>query len=97
MVTVPTERLGPAIPSHEVTSERRIISANPWRLTPREKEVLAFLTVGKSNAQIAASHNISPSTLKTDVSSIRETRRVEPNPSRVVGSRIFAFTAALTG
>ena len=97
-MTVPPERLGPANASHEVTSGRRVLRANPWRLTPREKEVLAFLAAGKSNAQIAASLNISPSTVKSHVSSIYAKLDVSNRTQAgLVGLRIFAFSAALTG
>ena len=97
-MTVPPERLGPANASHEVTSGRRVLRANPWRLTPREKEVLEFLAAGKSNAQIAASLNISPSTVKSHVSSIYAKLDVSNRTQAgLVGLRIFAFSAALTG
>ena len=70
------------------------MSGNPGRLTSREKEVLAFLTAGKSNAEIAASLNISPSTVKSHLSSIFSkldvTNRTEAG---LVGLRIFAFSA----
>lgn len=71
---------------------------NRRRLTSREKEVLAFLTTGKSNAEIAAGLNISPNTVKNHVSSIYLKLDVSNRTEAgLVGLRIFAFSAALSG
>jgi NarL family two-component system response regulator LiaR len=70
------------------------MSSNPGRLTSREKEVLAFLTAGKTNAEIAASLNISPSTVKTHLSSIFSKLDVSNRTEAgLVGLRIFAPSA----
>ena len=64
----------------------------------REKEVLAFLAAGKSNAEIAAGLNISPNTVKNHVSSIYLKLDVwNRTEAGLVGLRIFAFSAALPG
>jgi DNA-binding NarL/FixJ family response regulator len=68
-VAVPAEELSQAIAGYEAATGGRIMSTYP-HLTHREQEVLAFLTVGKTNPEIAAELNISMSTVKSHLSSI---------------------------
>src|SRR4029077_13232394 len=70
LAAVHPKRLAAATPAHEVAQGSKIRRGNRRRLTSREKEVLAFLAAGKSNAEIAAGLNISRNTVKNHVSSI---------------------------
>jgi DNA-binding NarL/FixJ family response regulator len=66
------------------------------RLTPREMEVLAFLTVGKSNREIALELNISMSTVKNHLSSIYEKLYVSNRvQAGLVGLEILPLLRAL--
>ena len=97
-MTVPTARLGPAIPSHEVHLRTEDHKRQPLAADSSGEGGPGVPYGGEANAQIAASLNISPSTLKTHVSSIYAKLDVSNRTQAgVVGSRIFAFTAALTG
>lgn len=61
----------PQVTTDEATTGPRITSPHP-RLTQREQEVLALLTVGRSNREIAAELSIGTSTVKSHLSSIYE-------------------------
>ncbi len=65
-------------------------------LTHREQEVLAFLTVGKTNREIAAELHVSVPTVKSHLSSIFPKLGVSNRTeAAVVGLRIFPLLRAL--
>jgi DNA-binding NarL/FixJ family response regulator len=97
-VALHPKRLAPATAAHKVAPGSKIMRGNRRRLTSREKEVLAFLTAGKSNAEIAAGLNISPNTVKNHVSSIYLKLDVSNRTEAgLAGLRMLAFSAALPG
>ena len=55
-------------------------------LTDRESEILALITQGKSNAEVAALTYLSPNTVKSYIrSDLPEDRRGEPDAGGAVG------------
>ena len=65
-------------------------------LTPREQEVLAFLTVGKTNREIAAGLGVSVSTVKCHLRSIYEKLGVSNRTeAAIAGLRIIPILRAL--
>jgi Response regulator containing a CheY-like receiver domain and an HTH DNA-binding domain len=94
-VAVPPEGLAQAIAAYEAATGRRTMSTYP-HLTHREQEVLAFLTVGKTNREIATELNLSEGTVKTHLSSIYAKLDVSNRTeAAVVGLRIFPLLRAL--
>ena len=71
------------------------MSANPY-LTHREREILSFLIVGRTNREIAAELSISPSTVKAHLSSIYPKLGVSNRTeAALVGLRIFPMLGVL--
>ena len=71
-------------------------------LTDRESEILALITQGKSNAEVAALTYLSPNTVKSYIRTIyRKIDVGQPHPGRAVGGRNTASrpttTASTTG
>lgn len=65
-------------------------------LTRREQDVLIYLTVGKTNREIAAELNISVGTVKTHLSSIYGKLGVSNRTeAALVGLRIFPMLSVL--
>jgi DNA-binding NarL/FixJ family response regulator len=65
------------------------MSANP-DLTPWEQDVLALLTMGKTNREIAAELNVTESSVKSHLSSIYRTLGVSNRTeAALVGLRIL--------
>lgn len=60
----------PAVSAHEVVTGRTAMSGGNRELTPREREVLAFLTEGKTTREIAAELDVGEGTVKCHLSSI---------------------------
>ena len=57
-------------------------------LTDRESEILALITQGKSNAEVAALTYLSPNTVKSYIRNIyRKIEVAQPNPGRALGSQ----------
>ena len=55
-------------------------------LTDREAEILALITQGKSNAEVAALTFLSPNTIKSYIrTDLSQDRRRQPHPGRAVG------------
>ena len=67
-------------------------------LTPRELDVLAFLVMGKTNREIAASLNLGQSTVKSHLSSIYEKLGVSNRTqAAMTGLRLFPILPDLAG
>jgi DNA-binding NarL/FixJ family response regulator len=64
------QTLARAVAAHEVVTGRTAVSGGNRELTPREKEVLVFLTQGKTTREIAAELDLGESTVKCHLSSI---------------------------
>jgi DNA-binding NarL/FixJ family response regulator len=65
-------------------------------LTPREQDVLAYLTVGKTNREIASGLDISVGTVKTHLSSIYWKLGVSNRTeAALAGLRIFPLLGVL--
>jgi DNA-binding NarL/FixJ family response regulator len=84
-----SEEVAQAVAAHEVVTKRRPMSSNP-HLSPRERDVLAFLTVGMTNRKIAWELNVSVSTVKSHLSSIYMKLGVSNRTeAALVGVRIY--------
>jgi DNA-binding NarL/FixJ family response regulator len=70
------------------------MSPRPY-LTPRELDVLALLSMGKRNSEIAANLNLSVSTVKSHLRSIYKKLGVSNRTEAgIVGLRIFPMLRA---
>jgi DNA-binding NarL/FixJ family response regulator len=79
-------------PAHGMKVTRR---ASPY-LTPRELEVLAILTTGKTNREIATTLGLSVGTVKAHLSSIFAKLGVSNRTeAALVGSEVFPMLRAL--
>jgi DNA-binding NarL/FixJ family response regulator len=73
---------------------RTAMSPNPY-LTRRQEDVLVFLTVGKTNREIAAELNLSVNTVKSHLSSIyRKLGMSNRTEAGIVGLGIFPMLRA---
>ena len=92
-------RFGEAVPIalRSPSSDRvRAITLNPL-LTPREKDILMFLTEGLSNQRIAAELDISASTVKNHLRSIYLKLGVSNRTQAgLAGLRMFPILQVLT-
>ena len=71
------------------------MSANPY-LTHREREILSFLIVGRTNREIAAELNVSVATVKAHLSNIYAKLGVSNRTeAALVGLRMYPLLRAL--
>ena len=67
-------------------------------ITDRESEILALITQGKSNAEVAALTYLSPNTVKSYIRSVyRKINADSPHPSRPLGRETTASRPTTTG
>jgi DNA-binding NarL/FixJ family response regulator len=76
---------------HEALDGRRPMSPGP-SLTPREQDILALLTAGKTTREISTELYLSPATVKAHLTSIyRKLGVSNRTEAAIVGLRIFSM------
>ena len=86
---MPSEGLAQGIVAPD--TGRRAMSPTPY-LTPRERDILASLTAGKTTREIATEHFLSESTVKAHLSSIyRKLGVSNRTEAALVGLRILSL------
>ncbi|MCE2997958.1 MAG: response regulator [Cyclobacteriaceae bacterium] len=76
--------MSPSIARMVLTSmQQKVITANPYQLTPKEKEVLVSLSKGSSYKMIGAEHEISLDTVRSHIRKIYEKLHVHSQTEAV--------------
>jgi DNA-binding NarL/FixJ family response regulator len=94
----PRSRDGHAIDGDRpLESERAALALEALALTPRQKEVLAFLLRGQSNKVIARALNLSVETIKDHVAAVLRALKVSSRTQAVVAVSKMTNPAAFSG
>jgi DNA-binding NarL/FixJ family response regulator len=97
-MALPTEGLARAIAARQAFTWRKAMNRTDQRLTPRELDVLALLTMGATNRDIAAKLNLETGTVKYHLNSIyRKLSVSNRTEAALVGLGIFPVLRVLSG